>query len=112
MSVDYLTRPLEVFAEMRRVLKPGGLAVMSFSNRCFPTKGEPGWPPFSAPPARTILALCSAPYRALQNGEPGWQAALSPHLLSERTESEHDEFGTRPASHGPARLLVLFAGLG
>lgn len=24
---------------MHRVLKPGGLALMSFSNRCFPTKG-------------------------------------------------------------------------
>jgi SAM-dependent methyltransferase len=31
---------LQVFKEMHRVLKPGGLAVMSFSNRCFPTKGE------------------------------------------------------------------------
>lgn len=40
VSVDYLTRPLEVFQEMHRCLKPGGLAVMSFSNRCFPTKGE------------------------------------------------------------------------
>ena len=29
----------QVFAEMHRVLKPGGLAIMSFSNRCFPTKG-------------------------------------------------------------------------
>jgi ubiquinone/menaquinone biosynthesis C-methylase UbiE len=40
VSVDYLTRPLEIFQEMHRVLKPGGLAIMSFSNRCFPTKGE------------------------------------------------------------------------
>ncbi len=29
----------EIFQEMHRVLKPGGLALMSFSNRCFPTKG-------------------------------------------------------------------------
>jgi len=38
VSVDYLTKPKEVFAEMQRVLKPGGRAIMSFSNRCFPTK--------------------------------------------------------------------------
>ena len=38
LSVDYLTQPLEVFAEMNRVLKPGGLACMAFTNRCFPTK--------------------------------------------------------------------------
>lgn len=34
-----LSKPIEVFQEMHRVLKPGGKAIMSFSNRCFPTKG-------------------------------------------------------------------------
>lgn len=43
VSVDYLNRPLEIFQEMHRVLKPGGLAVMSFSNRCFPTKAIAVW---------------------------------------------------------------------
>lgn len=43
VSVDYLTKPLEVFKEMRRVLKPGGLAIMSFSNRCFWTKAISIW---------------------------------------------------------------------
>lgn len=43
LSVDYLTKPLEVFAEMYRVLKPGGLAAMAFTNRCFPTKIVPIW---------------------------------------------------------------------
>ena len=35
VSVDYITRPLELFAEMHRTMKPGGVAVMSFSNRMF-----------------------------------------------------------------------------
>lgn len=43
VSVDYLTRPLEVFKEMVRVLKPGGVAAMSFSNRYFPTKAVAVW---------------------------------------------------------------------
>ena len=43
VSVDYLTRPLEMMKEVRRVLKPGGLAIMSFSNRCFPTKAVSIW---------------------------------------------------------------------
>lgn len=43
VSVDYLTRPLEVFSEMRRVLKPGGKAIISQSNRCFPTKAINIW---------------------------------------------------------------------
>jgi len=43
VSVDYLNKPLDVFREMRRVLKPGGLAIMSFSNRCFWTKAISIW---------------------------------------------------------------------
>ena len=41
--MDYLNKPLEVFKEMHRVLKPGGSAIMSFSNRCFPTKAIGIW---------------------------------------------------------------------
>lgn len=43
VSVDYLTRPLEVFAEVARVLRPAGPFVCTFSNRCFPTKAIRGW---------------------------------------------------------------------
>jgi hypothetical protein len=43
VSVDYLSRPQEVFQEMHRVLKPGGVAVMSWSNRMFPTKVVDIW---------------------------------------------------------------------
>jgi SAM-dependent methyltransferase len=43
VSVDYLIRPLEVFAEVRRVLRPGGRFVCTFSNRYFPTKAIQGW---------------------------------------------------------------------
>lgn len=38
LSVQYLTRPLEVYAEVARVLRPGGIAIIAHSNRCFPTK--------------------------------------------------------------------------
>jgi SAM-dependent methyltransferase len=43
VSVDYLTRPLEVFAEVARVLRRGAPFVCTFSNRCFPTKAVRGW---------------------------------------------------------------------
>jgi SAM-dependent methyltransferase len=43
VSVDYLTRPLEVFPEVARVLRPGAPFVCTFSNRCFPTKAIRGW---------------------------------------------------------------------
>lgn len=43
VSVQYLTRPLEVFADVRRVVRSGGPFVVSFSNRCFPTKAVAVW---------------------------------------------------------------------
>ncbi|XP_002977620.2 uncharacterized protein LOC9639367 [Selaginella moellendorffii] len=43
VSVDYLSKPIDVFKEMNRVLKPGGLACLSFSNRCFWTKAVSVW---------------------------------------------------------------------
>jgi SAM-dependent methyltransferase len=43
VSIDYLTRPVEVLAEAGRVLRPGGPLAITFSNRCFPTKAVHGW---------------------------------------------------------------------
>jgi SAM-dependent methyltransferase len=43
VSVDYLTRPVEVLAEAGRVLRPGAPVVLTFSNRCFPSKAIHGW---------------------------------------------------------------------
>lgn len=43
VSVDYMTRPLEVFREVARVLKPGGLFLVIFSNRMFPQKAVKLW---------------------------------------------------------------------
>lgn len=43
VSVQYLVKPLEVFAEVYRVLKPGGKFVVSYSNRCFPNKATAVW---------------------------------------------------------------------
>jgi SAM-dependent methyltransferase len=43
VSVEYLVRPQAVFAEVRRVLKPGGRFVLTFSNRYFPPKAVRVW---------------------------------------------------------------------
>ena len=43
VGVQYLQRPLEVFAEVLRVLRPGAPFIVSFSNRCFPTKAVAIW---------------------------------------------------------------------
>jgi len=43
VSVDYLTRPIEVFRDVARVLRPGGRFVCTFSNRVFATKAIMAW---------------------------------------------------------------------
>ncbi len=42
-SIEYLTRPFEVMAEAARVLKPGGMLAVTFSNRWFPPKAIQLW---------------------------------------------------------------------
>jgi SAM-dependent methyltransferase len=43
VSVQYLIHPIHVFGEIARVLKPGSVCAVSFSNRCFPTKAVAIW---------------------------------------------------------------------
>jgi len=43
VGVQYLQRPVEVLAEVGRILRPGAPLVISFSNRCFPTKAVAIW---------------------------------------------------------------------
>jgi len=43
VSVQYLQYPEAVFADIHRILKPGGLAIVSFSNRMFYQKAIQAW---------------------------------------------------------------------
>lgn len=43
VSIQYLQYPDQVFAEIYRILKPGGIAVISFSNRMFYQKAIAAW---------------------------------------------------------------------
>ena len=43
VSVQYLQYPEAVFSEIHRVLKPGGIAIFSFSNRMFYQKAIAAW---------------------------------------------------------------------
>ncbi|MDH3918133.1 MAG: methyltransferase domain-containing protein [Rhodospirillales bacterium] len=43
VSVEYLTRPVEVFAEVARVLRPGAPFAVTFSHRWFPPKVVKLW---------------------------------------------------------------------
>lgn len=43
VSAQYLEQPERVFAAVSRVLAPGGVLIVSFSNRMFPTKAIRAW---------------------------------------------------------------------
>ena len=42
-SIEYLVRPRAVLAEVRRVLRPGGVCLVTFSDRWFPPKAIRLW---------------------------------------------------------------------
>lgn len=43
VSIQYLQYPEAIFSEIHRVLKPGGIAIISFSNRMFYQKAIAAW---------------------------------------------------------------------
>jgi ubiquinone/menaquinone biosynthesis C-methylase UbiE len=43
VSIQYLTQPVSVLREVGRVLRRGAPLVVTFSNRCFPTKAVAIW---------------------------------------------------------------------
>lgn len=60
-GAQYLQRPVDVFAEVRRALVPGAPFVVSFSNRCFPTKAVAVWRALDgAGHARLVAAYLAA----------------------------------------------------
>ncbi len=57
VGVQYLQRPIEVFADVARVLKAGAPLVVSFSNRCFPTKAVAIWQALEAQGQAELVRL-------------------------------------------------------
>lgn len=70
LSVQYLTKPREIFAEMQRVLKPGGMAMIVFSHRSFIEKAVRLWAAEPDDGEGHAHAVC----RYFQHGpEKGWE---------------------------------------
>jgi SAM-dependent methyltransferase len=78
VSVDYLVRPIEVFAEVARVLRPEAPFVCTFSNRCFPTKAIRGW-----------LHSSDAEHGAIVARYFGVSGAWSEPIVERRTPERH-----------------------
>ena len=57
VGVQYLQRPVEVFADVARTLRPGGAFAISYSNRCFPTKAVAIWRALDMAGQAKLIAL-------------------------------------------------------
>ncbi|MDQ1396048.1 MAG: hypothetical protein QOG64_1307 [Acidimicrobiaceae bacterium] len=71
VSVQYLVHPVEVFGEVRRVLAGDGPVIVSFSNRCFPTKAVAAWRYAGDDEHRLLVRsyLLRAGFTAIQDAE-------------------------------------------
>lgn len=76
VSVQYLQRPVDMFREVRRVLRSGAPFVVSFSNRCFADKAVAIWLSLSGPDQQRLVA---AYMRAASFTTVSTQAATPPH---------------------------------
>lgn len=57
VSVQYLQRPVTVFRELARALRPGAPLVVTFSHRCFPTKAVALWQALDAEGQQRLVSL-------------------------------------------------------
>ncbi len=57
VSVQYLQRPVAVFRELARCLRPGAPLVITSSNRCFPSKAVAIWQALEATERQRLLLM-------------------------------------------------------
>ena len=79
VGAQYLQRPVEVFAEVARILRPGAPFIVSFSNRCFPTKAVTIW--------RALDARGHASLIARYMDEAGFEEVAA-HVLSDGSRGD------------------------
>ena len=85
VSIQYLTRPVAVLRDLGRVLVAGGPLVITFSNRCFPTKAVRAW---------------------LHRDDLGHAALVAGYLKAARNWSDIQHLDRSPQAGDPLHALV------
>ena len=107
VSVQYLQRPVEVFREVCRVLRPGAPLVVTFSNRCFPTKAVAIWQALDGPDQQRLVGayLSAAGFDTVElraavprGGDPLWA------VVGRAGSTAKDAAGETPVSAGAGNL--------
>ena len=57
VSVQYLQHPAAVFGSLAKIVRPDGPVVVTFSNRCFPTKAVAIWQALDGPDQCRLVSL-------------------------------------------------------
>ena len=57
VGIQYLQHPVEVLRDAARVLRPGAPIIISYSNRCFPTKAVAIWQALDGPDQAGLIGL-------------------------------------------------------
>ena len=78
VSVQYLQYPEAIFSEIHRVLKPGGVAIISFSNRMFFQKAIQVWRDGDEP--SRVQRVVDYFAGAIANNQPGFSP---PEIIAE-----------------------------
>lgn len=92
VSVQYLTEPVRVFAEVNRVLKPSGVFIVTFSNRCFPTKAVAVW---MGTTDRQHMALVASYFEAAGN----WEGVTAHQTLSPNADPLYAVWGYKSTAN-------------
>ena len=85
VSIQYLTRPVAVLRDLGRVLAAGAPVVITFSNRCFPTKAVAAW---------------------LRRGALGHARLVSRYLKAAGNWADSEHFDRSPATGDPLHVVV------
>ena len=85
VSIQYLTRPVAVLRDLGRVLAAGAPLVITFSNRCFPTKAVRGW---------------------LQRDDPGHAALVTRYLKAAGNWTAIEHLDRSPPDGDPLHAVV------